>query len=131
MRRFVHFNSRNTFDAPALERSPVVLDSWKEKSMLAVEGILLTCAGIVTFYALLHLRRRPQFERWLRARVIGEITIFTSMSISLYGIALLGRFGVQSATQAYGSKETLMIFGILVASALLIWKLYIPPTSEA
>ena len=97
--------------------------------MLAVEGVLLNCGGIVLFYILLHLRRRDQFARLLRSRAIGELTIFTAMSTSLYGIAMLGRFGVQSAIQSYGMQETLMIGAIMIVSALSIWKLYTPPTS--
>ena len=60
--------------------------------MLAVEGVLRSCGGIVLFYVLLHLRRRDQFARLLRSRAIGELSIFTAMSISLYVIAMLGRF---------------------------------------
>ena len=40
--------------------------------MLAVEGVLRRCGGIVLFYVLLHLRRRDQFVRLLRSRAIGE-----------------------------------------------------------
>ena len=39
--------------------------------MLAVEGVLRSCRGIVLFYVLLHLRRRDQFVRLLRSRAIG------------------------------------------------------------
>ena len=88
--------------------------------MLAVEGVSLSCGGIVLLYILLHLHRRDQFARLLRSRAIRQLTVFTAMSISLYGIAMLGRFGVQ---------ETLMIGAIMIVSALSILKLYIPPTS--
>jgi len=97
--------------------------------MLAVEGISLSCGGIVLLYVLLHLHRRDQFPKLLRSRAIRQLTIFTAMSISLYGIAMLGRFGVQLAIQSYGMQETLMIGAIMIVSALSILKLSIPPTS--
>ena len=96
--------------------------------MLAVEGVLPSCGGIVLFYILLRLRRRDQFVRLLRSRAIGELSIFTAMSISLYGIAMLGRFGAQLAIQSYGMQETLMIGAIMIVLALSTWKLYIPLT---
>ena len=85
--------------------------------MLAVVGVLRSCGGIVLLYVL------------LRSRAIGELSIFTAMSISLYSIAMLGRFGAQLAIQSYGMQETLMIGAIMIISALSILKLYIPPTS--
>ena len=94
--------------------------------MLAVKGVLRSCGGIVLFYVLLHLRRRDQFVRLLRSRAIGELSIFAAMSISLYGIAMLGRFGAQLAIQSYGMQETLMIGAIMIVLALSTWKLYIP-----
>ena len=60
--------------------------------MLAVKGVLRSCGGIVLFCVLLHLHRRDQFVRLMRSRAIGELSIFTAMSISLYSIAMLGRF---------------------------------------
>ena len=96
--------------------------------MLAVEGVLRSCGGIVLFYVLLHLRRRDQFVRLLRSRANGELSIFTAMSISLYCIAMLGTFGAQLAIQSYGMQETLMIGAIMIVLALSTWKLYIPLT---
>ena len=92
--------------------------------MLAVGGVLRSCGGIVLLYVLLHLRRRNQFVRLLRSRAIGELTIFTAMSISLHSIAMLGRFGAQLVLQSYGMQKTLVI-----VSALSILKLYIPTTN--
>ena len=97
--------------------------------MLAVGGVLGSCGGIALLYVLLHLRRRNQFVRLLRSRAIGELTIFTAISISLYSIAMLGRFGAQLAHQSYGMQKTLMIGAIMIFSALSILKLYIPQTN--
>ena len=96
--------------------------------MLAVGGVLRSCGGIVLLYVLLHLRRRNQFVRLLRSRAIGELSIFAAMSISLYGIAMLGRFSASLAVQSYGMQETLMIGAIIIVLALSTWKLYNPLT---
>lgn len=98
--------------------------------MFAVLGTLISCGGIVFFFVMLHLHRRPGIAHWLETRAIGEITVFTSMMVVLYGIAMIGRFGVQFASQSFGLSEVLEIAAILTVTAAVVWKTYLPPPSE-
>ena len=99
--------------------------------MLAVYGTLTFCAGIVLFFLMLHFHRRPGVAHWLATRAVGEITVFTSMMISLYGIAMIGRFGTQFRAQTFGLAEILEVGAILAASAVIVWKAYLPPPDMA
>ena len=98
--------------------------------MYAVLGTLFFCGGIVFFAVMLHLHRRPGVAHWLETRAIGELTVFTSMMIALYGIAMIGRFGVQFSTQSFGFAELTEIGGILAVTAVIVWKTYLPPPAE-
>lgn len=98
--------------------------------MLAVLGTLIFCGGIAFFFVMLHFHRRPGVAHWLETRAVGEITVFVSMMVVLYGIAMLGRFGLQFRTQTFGLSEVLEIGAIIGATAVIVWKAYLPPPAE-
>ena len=98
--------------------------------MFAVYGTLLLCGGLVFFFVMLHFHRRPGVAHWLATRWVGEVTVFTSMMISLMGIALVGRFFIQFGKQVFGVAEGLEVAAILIASYVVIWKSYLPPPAE-
>lgn len=95
--------------------------------MLAVEGIVLMCGGLVIFYVMLRLHRGVGPARWYDGRAMGELTVFTSMLVSLYGIAMLGQFGVDGGAASFGLMETGIIIAVILGTAGAIWKLYLPP----
>lgn len=98
--------------------------------MFAVYGTLLFCGGLVFFFVMLHFHRRPGVAHWLATRWVGEVTVFTSMMISLMGIALVGRFFIQYGKQVFGMAEGLEVAAILIASYVVIRKSYLPPPAE-
>ncbi|MEL0018727.1 MAG: hypothetical protein VW709_02560 [Rickettsiales bacterium] len=98
---------------------------WR-RDMYAVLGIGLLCGGLVFFFFMLHLHRRPGVAHWLATRAVGEITVFTSMMISLYGIAMIGQHFI-NPEGTFGWLEDIEGLIIIGVSVLAIWKLYLPP----
>ena len=63
----------------------------------------------------------------METRAVGEITVFATMMISLFGFAKIGEFGVKLENQTFGGTEVAMIVAIVLVTPLVIWKLYLPP----
>lgn len=97
--------------------------------MLAVYGTLLLCGGTLFFFIMLHFHRRPDM-RWTRARGVGNVIVFLSMTVIVMGIGLIGRHLTQPDTQSFGLLEGVAILAALAASYYVIRKTYLPPLDE-
>jgi len=114
-----------TRTAPLRQRAAVSCRSGDNK-MLAVYGTALFCGGILLWFFMLHLHRKPGVAHWLETRSVGELTLYVCMLISLYGIAMVGQYGVKQDTP-FGILEGVEVIVVLIGTVLIIRSIYLPP----
>lgn len=98
--------------------------------MLAVYGTVTACVGLLIFFGMLSVIRRPGAAAWLRLRLVREGTVFASMLVLLAGLGSCAQFFTMKVRPPLSITEILLVVASLLATSAIIWKIRRPVPPE-
>lgn len=92
--------------------------------MLAVIGLLLTCAAIVLFECVRVLKDLPGAPAWLDGVGKSNTGIIVIMALFVTGISLVARFALDIESHTFGAIEAGEALAIVIVTAVVLRALY-------
>lgn len=95
-----------------------------------VYGSFIACGGLLIFFGMLNLIRRPGAGRWLKSRPIRELTVFTSMIVLIGGLGICTQSLTMRNRPPLEWSEILEIAAAVLLTALIAWRIRRPVPPE-
>lgn len=96
-----------------------------------ITGSIIACGGLLFYFGMLNLIRRPGAGPWLKSGLVRELTVFTSIIALISGLGLCAQYATMRNRPSLEWLEILGIAAAVVLTGLIIWRIRRPiPADE-